>query len=422
MRRILHIDLARGLPALEQVEAPVEGYHVVFWYGSIPLADCFLWRDMLPLSPGALRAYVVKAIAPAVGYYHLKEGFEAPMPVVGRYYDPAFPDFQKLIQNRQPLEGLRAYFTESKGPGLSVSVIVCTRNRPDDLSACLDALLKLTFQPLEIIVVDNAPQTDVTRTVVQARPGIRYVSEPVPGLSRARNTGIRASRGEVIAFTDDDVIVHPHWTQRIVEAFSDPEVSAVTGLILPAELETQAQVQFQSNLEGEGWGYRPKLFGTRFFEQMKRKGTPVWKIGAGANMAFRRRAIDQYGLFDERLGAGASGCSEDSEYWYRILSEGGTCRYEPLAVVYHRHRYGMDELKEQMYQYMRGHVTALFVQFVKYRHGGNLYRLFFALPRYYGRLIRKSLFRKSIADPTLRRQIQGYFAGYRYFFKHRSAP
>ena len=84
-------------------------------------------------------------------------------------------------------------------------------------------------------------------------------------------------------------------------------------------------------------------FDRTFFEATKDVGVPAWRLGAGANMAFRRDAFDRVGLFDERLGAGASGCSEDSELWYRLLAEGHRCRYWPSAVVLHHHRADWDE-------------------------------------------------------------------------------
>jgi len=95
---------------------------------------------------------------------------------------------------------------------------------------------------------------------------------------------------------------------------------------------------------------------------------PVWRIGAGANMAFSRNVFSRIGLFDERLGAGASGCSEDSEFWYRMLAAGMAIAYQPRAVVWHSHRVDRDAFGSQMKQYMRGHVAALLVQFEKHRH------------------------------------------------------
>lgn len=146
----------------------------------------------------------------------------------------------------------------------------------------------------------------------------------------------------------------------------------------------------------------------------------MWTIGAGANMAFRRQVFAQVGDFDPRLGAGASGCSEDSELWYRILATGGICHYEPTAVVFHTHRRELSALKQQMYQYMRGHIVALLLQFSQYQHWGNLWRLCIALPKHYiglalGRII-KGLQPK---HQTWTVEVLGCLAGVKYYLFHR---
>ena len=112
---------------------------------------------------------------------------------------------------------------------------------------------------------------------------------------------------------------------------------AVTGLVLPGELETETQLLAEGRLWGFNREFRPRLFDQRFFHRARFRRARV-DVGAGANMAIRREAFDLVGLFDERLGAGAAGCSEDSELWYRLLAEGWSCVYEPDAVVFHHHR------------------------------------------------------------------------------------
>jgi GT2 family glycosyltransferase len=207
---------------------------------------------------------------------------------------------------------------------------------------------------------------------------------------------------------------------------------AMTGLVLPAELETRAQFAFQVDGLGWGWGYRVVDFDKEFFSSMKNIGVPVWRMGAGANMAFRRDAFARIGFFDERLGAGASGCSEDSEIWYRLLAEGHRCRYEPAAVVYHAHRLDWEGLSEQTYSYMRGHVAALLFQFDRYGHWGNLYRAFLGLP-YFFMLVALRSFRKKAGRLVggyrgetntlpLGLQIRGAIAGYGYYLRNRRLP
>jgi GT2 family glycosyltransferase len=102
-------------------------------------------------------------------------------------------------------------------------------------------------------------------------------------------------------------------------------------------------------------------------------------------MAIRRESIDRVGFFDERLGAGAAGCSEDSEYWYRLLAEGWSCAYEPAAVVFHYHRDDWMSLRRQARSYLKGHTAALLVQYSRFAHWGNLVRLFLILPLYHAK-------------------------------------
>jgi GT2 family glycosyltransferase len=246
--------------------------------------------------------------------------------------------------------------------------------------------------------------------------GAVYVAEPRPGLSVARNTGVRAARGRVVAFVDDDTAVHPRWLERLLAGFTGPAVLAVTGLVLPAALDTRAQVVFETTMGGARRGHRPMVFGRDFFAPQVGFGVPVWAIGAGANMAFRREAFERVGLFDERLGAGASGCSEDSELWYRILADGGECRYVPGSVVEHWHRRDMDALRRQAHDYLQGHVAALFVQYANHGHAGNLRRVALTLPKH---LLRRTVTELTLGPDArtgvLRAEVAGYLSGLRYW-------
>ncbi len=417
---IHHIDLRDPLSALER-SPDVGGVVLIFWWADIPLGRRDLEASQLPIPAMQLREIALAAITPTVGDYLMEHGFRGPMPEKKPRPD-APPDFDALRTLRQPLEQVQARVEQSAAaaPHASVSVVVCTRERPDDLRKCLESLRRLDPAPTEIIVVDNAPRSDATRRVVESMPGVRYVVEPQPGLSVARNTGLRHSIGDLVAFTDDDVLVHAGWVGRLRAAFAEPAVMAVTGLILPAELDTPAQLYFEQNHAGFGRGYRALSFDLGFFERMRRYAVPVWQLGAGANMAFRRRVFEEVGGFDERLGAGASGCSEDSEMWYRILAGGGHCRYEPTAVVHHVHRRDIEGLDNQMYQYMRGHITALLTQFEEHRHVGNLRRAFLTLPHYYGQGVLRRVRKKPGVPASLGMQIRGCVAGFGYYLRHRT--
>jgi len=270
----------------------------------------------------------------------------------------------------------------------------------------------------EILVVDNAPRTDDAREVVRESPRVRYVLEPRGGLDIARNTGIRQSTGEIVAFADDDVEVHPEWIARVRTAFADPKVMAVTGLVLPADLETEAQYLFETCWSFNR-GYRARVFDRAWFERELPRGLPADQIGAGANMAFRREIFQRIGGFDERLDVGAAGCSGDSEFWYRILAAGFACRYEPSAVVFHHHRRTMEDLRRQIFLYMRGHAAALLTQFNRHRHWGNVRRLLVTLPRYYIKTLIGS-WRKPEKRRTLWPQIAGHCSGIRFYLSEPS--
>jgi GT2 family glycosyltransferase len=435
--RIEHIEIREPLRDMS-VETGWGGLYIVFWCGRIPVGHLSIPASLLPLTSSQMATKLPKVIAPAVADRLLPTGFRAQLPIDLKKQTPqAPPQLADLIGMKRPLESCsRSALSRTSGQADAatpdISVVICTRNRPEALKKCLSSIRSLSPQPNEIIVVDNNPSSGLTEAVTSAFPEVRYVPEPRRGLSAARNTGIRHSSGAIIAFTDDDVTVHPNWVGAIKDGFSASDIIATAGLVLPAELSTPAQYAFQGENVGCGWGYRVLDFDENFFRSMKGIGVPTWRLGAGANMAFRREAFERVGFFDERLGAGTSGCSEDSELWYRLLAEGHKCRYEPAAVVFHAHRSEWHELREQTYNYMRGHVAALLFQFDRYRHWGNVYRAFLALPVYFMKLAyaygKRSIGRLVLGSSTelphlpLGDQIRGVFAGYAYYLRYRSRP
>lgn len=414
-RGIVHVDLAT---MSSQVGSAHAGRRVlvVVWWGDLPLGSFQLGREELPLPRGALEERAAVVAAPAVGHWLFGRGFEASAADIP-LGPPGVPT--DLTALAAPLTRLADASPRGAFDG-SLGVVVCTRDRPEALARCLDAIAASRRPAQQVLVVDNAPTSTATRDLVAARVGVRYLLEPEPGLSRARNAGLGECEVDIVAFTDDDVLVHPGWTTRITDAFVDADVVATTGLVLPASLETVAEWMFETAFGGFSQGFRPFDADHRFLQATRGIGTPVWRLGAGANMAFRRADLLDVGGFDERLGAGAAGCSEDSEAWYRILSRGRTIRYDPRAVVFHAHRGDVDALRQQMYLYMRGHVAALFVQFERSGHWGNLRRFALTLPRYYiGRLLRG---RRADAAGTLDVEVRGALAGIGYYLRHRRDP
>lgn len=242
-----------------------------------------------------------------------------------------------------------------------ISVVICTRDRPSDLATCLASIARLDPPPLEVLVVDNAPSTDATARLVRDRfPSMRHVCEPTPGLDHARNRGIDEARGEIIAFTDDDVAVDRAWIGAIAHAFAaDPAIGLLTGLAEPLELETRAQILFE-RYGGFGRGCR------RLYSHVPRGRSIPWtlvgagQLGAGANMAVRRDIFARIGKFDPALDVGTATLGGgDHDLFFRVLHAGYLCLYEPAAIVRHRHRRTVRELRRLLFSY--GHATRCFL-------------------------------------------------------------
>lgn len=230
----------------------------------------------------------------------------------------------------------------------AISVVVCTRDRAEQLCHCLEALIKVDYQNFEIIVVDNAPTNDLTTRVCAKLP-VRYIREMTPGLDRARNRGVMEAKHELIAFTDDDARVDAGWLRALARSFSDPDVMAVTGFVAPSELETEAQIEFEINYGGMAHGFRRR----RIQRGLLGEQDLLWsnRFGVGANMAFRREVFHSIGLFDLTLDVGTpSGGGGDLEMLHRVVSDGFTLVYEPSALVWHTHRRDRASLRRQIYQ------------------------------------------------------------------------
>lgn len=228
---------------------------------------------------------------------------------------------------------------------------MCTRNRSTQLQECLESLATLDYPAhlLDILVVDNAPNDASTRDLVLRFERIRYVCEPRPGLDWARNRAISEARGEIIAFTDDDVSVDPSWGSRIASAFAEePHAMCVTGLVVPDELDTRAQILFEQ-YGGFGRGFTRQVYRAHPGDRTARRYGGSGRFGTGANMAFRRVFFEAHGMFDPALDVGtpANG-GGDLEMFFRVLKERHALVYEPSAMVRHRHRRDYGALRTQL--------------------------------------------------------------------------
>jgi GT2 family glycosyltransferase len=242
--------------------------------------------------------------------------------------------------------------------GTGITVIVCTRDRSAELQLCLDSLKQLRHDPMEILVIDNAPACGTTEAIVrqlaERDPRIRYAREERPGLSHARNLGLTLATHDIVAFTDDDTRVDPDWTRALLAGFAaDPSIACVTGLVASSSLETNSERYFDARYA------RPAAFEPHRYDlAIRPSGLYPYSagvFGTGANFAVYRPVILDLGGFDTLLGAGSPGRGgEDLDIFLRVILSGERIGYLPTALVWHRHRTDTRALCEQVYSYGYG--------------------------------------------------------------------
>jgi glycosyltransferase involved in cell wall biosynthesis len=390
---IIHLQL--DADALVAPDVTTHAAYVVCWWKQIPLGELFIEQGT-HLTPGEYLKQIATAIAPALEHYGASS-------------------FSKEV-----LEKTFAPYTDATFPAIvNVSLVICTRNRAGYVKSCLESLSKLPCAPAEIIVVDNAPGDDETKKIVNSFSNVKYCLESRAGLDIARNTGVRAAASPIVAFVDDDVTVHPlcmYWTWK---TFEDAAIGAMTGLVLAAQLDTPAQYIFEKEWRFNR-GYLYKVYDRRFFNSTLKWGPPVWQIGAGANMAFRKSIFEHTGLFDERLDVGAAGCNGDSELWFRILAKGYSIAYNPRAVVAHEHRREMRGLQKQLFNYMRGFTAAALIQQQQQKDAGYYRHIFLRLPKWYLKQLAKGFPNYTMRYATLFPEIRGMIAGMLYYNRHKN--
>ncbi|WP_312490266.1 glycosyltransferase [Sphingomonas sp.] len=212
---------------------------------------------------------------------------------------------------------------------IDISLSICTRDRRDSLLRTLDSVAEAAAaseRRIELILVDNG-SSDGSAAMIRHwaanRPfAVRLLSEPRPGLSRARNAALSAARGRIIAMTDDDCTLHRDYFDRLAQAFAPhPAPVIIGGRILlgdPADLPVTVKLEDHPMIAPAD-------------------GFPGGFV-MGANLAFTADVRARVGLFDERFGAGAPfRAAEDTDYLFRALGRGIPVRYDPHFVVDHHH-------------------------------------------------------------------------------------
>jgi glycosyltransferase involved in cell wall biosynthesis len=254
------------------------------------------------------------------------------------WWDLARLDFERRLRAR-----MGGYWWREL-PRLTKTVVVCTRDRPDRLARCLEAISGLDPGPDRVLIVDNASR-EPCRALVE-RHGFAYVQEPIAGLDNARNRGLAECATELIVYTDDDCLPAPTWLSGLERAFSDPLVGAVTGIGTPYRLDSEAQLAFEA---GSGFvhGYR-----RRRAESTRLEPVRIAQIGAGCNMAYRASVLREVGGFAPELDVGTPTRSGGDLYTLaRVLASGRRVVYDPGQMVWHDHRADVAELRRVMQGY-----------------------------------------------------------------------
>ena len=389
--RMMDVELTEPLPAV-----PYDGGHRRAWVlGRLhtePVGVSVVQLGQEGLTPDELGALLWQEVREPVTERFAAAGLSPPdsLPGAGLEADPAAWPF---LRRRQAVLAAAPF----------ISVIVPTRGRPERIETLLSCLSQLEYPRFEVLVVDNAPTSDDVRTSVDAAQGggvaVRYVLEPRVGTSWAANAGIAASAGEIVTFCADDGEPDRHWLTGLACGFArGDDIGCVTGMVLPARLETPAQELYeQFGGFRKGRGFSPEIF-SRHGPQSPLY--PVPPFGTGACVAFRREALARIGGFDVALGPGTPArAAADLLAMTMVLLAGYRIAYEPAALMRHDHRRDLDGLRRQMEGYGVG-LTAYYAAVLRHRPS-VLPELIGLMPTGVGYLRRKANFRRTTAPLDL---------------------
>lgn len=203
----------------------------------------------------------------------------------------------------------------------AVTVVVPTRDRPDQLASCLASLREALHDGDELVVADSASVDAPGVAAVAAAAGARLVRCDRPGVGRARNAGWRAGSCPVVLFTDDDVVVDVGWRDALATAIgASDDLGFVTGRILPPEGEQPSRdIAIKRDEQAATYDARS-----------------VGNLGHGASLAVRRDVLERIGGWDESMGTGGRfGAAPEHDLYDRCFAIGLSGRYEPAALAWH---------------------------------------------------------------------------------------
>ncbi len=234
-----------------------------------------------------------------------------------------------------------------------LSVVVCTRDRPESLMAAVVSMLRSLPEGSELLVVDqgtNDSVREMLETLAAPKGSVRYLRNPRKGISAARNEGASQARNQLLVFTDDDCVVAPSWAGEWKRAFGNPSAPAMGfGEVIRAEHDPALGFI-------PGFDLVAGLYGRELFD----KG--IGAVGMGANMAVRKDAWEALGGFDESLGSGRRlAAAEDTDFAFRAVRAGYLVLHTSLPRVVHHGFRPNSEASRLVAGYMGG-IAAMYLK------------------------------------------------------------
>lgn len=285
---------------------------------------------------------------------------------------------------------------------MEFTVIICTYNRANNLSPCINALSKqhgIENRDWEVLVVDNNSSDDTPKVVAQLANElpikIRYARETEQGLNHARNRGIRESQSIFFAYVDDDIIVSETWLCSLLESFEKNDADAVGGRIhLDPSVNLPAWIRPDTDMIG--------FLGYQDFGETPLRLDGRHQYPFGGNMAFNRRVIEKIGYFNPKLGRKGEGLKRselfkgaETDYFHR-LADSGEVRifYAPGAIVYHQIK--PFQIKKRYFRtihFNAGYQKSLY-------DTAQYSRKIFGVPRFYFVQLTRNIFKYAIQTIT----------------------
>jgi len=344
--RIMEIELSQMLPTLlaydQSLGKTYETVLAVIRLHSTPLGMVEIPLDEAEVAPAVTAQYIWRKLQVQIQEHLQEDG----LPTITRLGS------EGIISATSPTCLIRRERSLAYAP--FVSIIVPVYDQPESLARCLRSLQSLRYPHYEVIVVDTTADTagiaSMVRRMSSDMPQVHYVRAERAGMAIALNTGVALAHGEILAFTQDSAVVDPYWLTATIQGFAaEDDVACVTGLVLPAELETASQLWFEE-YGGFGKGFTRKIFDLDEY----RGKSPLFpfdagKFGTGASMAFTASFLSSIGGFDPALTH-----SEDLAAFFQVISAGYRLVYEPTAMLYNEHHRDYKNLRDQIHQYGKG--------------------------------------------------------------------